>query len=283
MSKKLLVFGTGYTAQAFLKKAQGLFEEVLYTSRLPSSNPTIYFDGAAPLPSSILKGVTHLLISIPPIAGEDIVLKQHKFFISQNNFEWIGYLSTVGVYGNCHGKWVDETAEINPSSQRTLDRAKVEQEWLDLYHHHVLPVHIFRLAGIYGPNRSAIDSLLDNTAKAINKPGHVFSRIHVEDIAQTLIASIHNPQPGRIYNVSDNEPTSAYETLQYAAYLLGKDCPLAVPYEHAQLNEMLESFYKDCRRICNKRIKNELGIKLLYPTYREGLQAILYQRLRMSP
>ena len=229
------------------------------------------------LASDALAGVTHILISIPPNADQDPTLEWHKNDILKlKSLQWIGYLSTTGVYGNTDGKWVDETAPTNPTSPRSQSRLNAETEWLNLFHNNSVPVHIFRLPGIYGPGRSALDQVQSGRARRIEKQGHQFSRIHVADIANTIAQSIAHPNPGRIYNVCDNEAASPADVTAYACKLLGAPVPDAIPYEIAaqDMSLMALSFWQDNRRVDNTRMTSELEVQLKYPTYRDGLKAI---------
>jgi nucleoside-diphosphate-sugar epimerase len=188
---------------------------------------------------------------------------------------WVGYLSTTGVYGTRDGGWVDETAELRPSSARGKHRVEAETEWLDLGRRHGVPVHTFRLAGIYGPSHSAFDALRDGAAKRIDAGAQVFSRIHVDDIANVLLASMARPRPGAIYNVCDDEPAAQADVVAYAAKLLGVEPPPLVPLAEAGLSPMARSFYADNKRVSNALIKKELDVTLTHPNYRAGLAAIL--------
>ena len=192
-----------------------------------------------------------------------------------SSLEWIGYLSTVGVYGQQEGRWVDETTLPRPNSARTEARVQAEQAWLEFGRETGVPVQIFRLAGIYGPGRSVFDKLKAGTARRIKKDGQVFSRIHVEDIASVLEASIARPHAGAIYNVADDEPAAPDEVVAYAAKLIGVEPPPEIDFVEADLTPMARSFYEGSRRIGNQRIKSELGVTLRYPTYREGLASLL--------
>lgn len=236
------------------------------------------FDSEIPLadPLYMLRDVTHLLISTPPDDDGDPVFNIHaQEILTLKNLQWIGYLSTTGAYGDRGGGWVDETAEVRPTTKRGSRRALAEEQWLSLYHTHDLPVHVFRLAGIYGPGRSALDSVRAGVARRISKPGHAFSRIHVEDIVQVLLASIINPKSGEIYNLCDDVPAPSHEVIDYACTLLGLRSPDIIPFEKADLAPITLSFYTDNKRIRNDKIKNALGVRLKYPSYREGLQACL--------
>ena len=188
---------------------------------------------------------------------------------------WLGYLSTTGVYGDRTGGWVDETARLLPTGERGRRRVAAEQGWLQLWRDRGAPVHIFRLAAIYGPGRSAFDALRAGSAKRIDKPGQVFSRIHVEDLSNVLIASMERPRPGAVYNVCDDDPAPPEAVVAHAAELLGIAPPPLVPFEAAELSPMARSFYDDNKRVANRLLKTELGVILRYPDFRAGLAAIL--------
>lgn len=237
----------------------------------------VNFDRDHPLLPEDFAGTTHVLSSVPPDETGDPVLNgAWKTLVeARDTIRWIGYLSSTGVYGNHDGNWVDETTSVQPSSPRAERRAAAEASWLVLGREQDLPVHVFRLSGIYGPGRSVFDELRDGSAKRIVKPGHVFGRIHVDDIATTLAASIAQPNPGTIYNVTDDEPAAPADVMAYAASLIRVAPPREVPFEKAELSPMAASFWADNRRVSNVRIKRELGVKLAHPTYREGLHAVL--------
>lgn len=224
----------------------------------------------------VLKDTTHLLISTPPNDDGDPVFNIHKRDLKQlKNLQWVGYLSTTGVYGDRNGGDVAETDEIRPTSKRGSRRAKAEDQWLSLHKNNDLPVHIFRLSGIYGPGRSALDSVRAGVARRINKPGHAFSRIHVEDIVNILLRSIETPKAGEIYNVCDDEPAPSHEVIEYACNLLKRPVPPLVDFEDANLAPMTRSFYMDSRIVRNEKIKTELNVNLKYKNYREGLQGCM--------
>lgn len=236
------------------------------------------FDYEHPLadPLEALRGTTHLLISTPPDdQGDPAFLIHGDDILNTPGIEWVGYLSTTGVYGDRNGEWVDETAELRPTTKRGSRRAKAEEQYLSLFKNAGLPVHVFRLAGIYGPGRSALDSVRAGVARRINKPGHAFGRIHVEDIVQVLLASFAKPSPGRIYNVTDGNPVPSHEVIAYACELLGRTPPPMVDFENADLAPITRSFYMDNRRVHNKRIREELGVRLKYENYRLGLEGCL--------
>jgi nucleoside-diphosphate-sugar epimerase len=272
--RRLLIFGFGYTARALARRL-GPEWEVIGTSRSGETG-TVRFDRDRLLPPDAFAGVTHILISAPPDESGDPVLDRHDTDIGAvKELRWFGYLSTTGVYGTRDGGWVDEASELHPSNARSKRRVEVETAWHDLWRERAVPVHIFRLAGIYGPGRSAFDALRDGTARRINAGGQMFSRIHVDDIATVLLASIARPRPGAAYNVCDDEPAAQADVVAYAARLLGMEPPPLVPLAEAGLSPMAKSFYADNKRVSNALIKQELGVTLTYPDYRAGLAAIL--------
>ena len=222
-----------------------------------------------------LSQATHLLLSAGPEGeGGAPVLRRARAEIDAQaaRLTWAGYLSTTGVYGDHAGAWVDETTPLKPATSRGQLRVDAEAAWQEIKG---LPLHIFRLAGIYGPGRGPFAKVRNGTARRIIKPGQVFSRIHVEDIAQILAASIAQPNPGAIYNVCDNAPAPPEDVIGYAAELLGMPLPPAVNFEDADMSPMARSFYAESKRTRNILLKDELGVELLYPDYRLGLQALL--------
>ena len=284
--KRLFCFGYGFTASALGALLGPDGWSLAGTCRTPESCralvdmgvDAVLFSREAPLedPARSLAGTTHLLLSIPPDADGDPALDCHGTDVAAiEGLEWIGYLSTTGVYGDTSGAWVDESAIPSPSGARGRRRLQTERDWLALGDEHGLAVHIFRLAGIYGPRRNALAAVRRGEAKRIRKPGQVFSRIHVADIAQVLAASIAKPRAGTIYNVCDDEPAPAADVVAHACALLGVAPPPLTPLEEADLSPMARSFYADNRRVSNARIKAELGVTLRYPDYRAGLAALL--------
>jgi hypothetical protein len=283
----LFCFGLGYSALAFARLLGSEGWVVTGTSRSAEKTAQLralgvgaeLFDREMPLPAETLRGVTHILVSIPPDAPKasvDPVLAIHGGDITAfPGLRWLGYLSTTGVYGDRGGDWVDETSALVPTGERGRRRVIAEQGWLELWHSRGVPVHIFRLAAIYGPGRSPFAALRAGIAKRIDKPGQVFSRIHVEDLAQVLRASVAHPRPGAVYNVCDDEPAPPEAVVAYAAGLLGMPAPPLVPFEDAGLSPMARSFYDDNKRVRNALIKTDLGVALRYPDYRAGLAAIL--------
>ena len=280
---KLFCFGFGFSAQALARKLSGRAEHVTGTHTGPHGSPgrgitllTYRGDGARPEIREALHDATHVLVSIPPDLEGDVVLRQHGADLAAApSVAWIGYLSTVGVYGDAKGAWVDETHPTKPTSERSLRRIHAETAWLNFAEESGKRVEIFRLSGIYGPGRSVIDNLRAGTARRIIKHNQVFNRIHVDDIARVLAKAIDTPTQHRIYNVTDDEPAPPEDVVVYAAQLLGMEPPPAIPFEDAHLTGMAASFWAESKRIRNDRIRRDLGAELLYPTYREGLRAIL--------
>ena len=277
--KTLLSLGHGYSAQALAKRLLPQGWHIIGTTRSAAKAKALQASGIEPLlwPGTALAPAlarsTHLLSSIAPDAAGDPVLAKHGDEIAAARLQWAGYLSTTGVYGDHQGGWVDEDTPLAPSTQRGQHRVLAEQQWQALG----LPLHIFRLAGIYGPGRGPFAKVRDGSARRILKPNQVFSRIHVEDIAQTLAASIARPNPGQIYNVCDDDPAPPQDVIAHAATLLGLPIPPAVSWDQADMTPMARSFYAESKRVRNDRIKSELGIQLIHPDYRAGLKSLLSQ------
>jgi uncharacterized protein YbjT (DUF2867 family) len=283
---RLFAFGLGFSAQELAGRLARQGWEIAGTAREEGKVTRLRakgyhaarFAGEKDNPDlpALLQGTTHLLHSIPPGPDGDPVLAHYRDEIAKlGSLEWIGYLSTVGVYGDQQGRWVDETTDPKPNSARTEARVKAEQAWLDFGKEIDVPVHVFRLAGIYGPGRSVFDKLAVGIARRINKDGQVFSRIHVADIATVLEASIARPRAGAIYNVADDEPAAPGDVVAHAAAMIGVPAPPEVDFEDADLSPMARTFYQGSRRIGNRLIKSELGVTLRYPTYREGLSSLM--------
>jgi hypothetical protein len=282
---RLFCFGLGYSAETLAKRLAakgwsiaGTARDLANIERLRGEGyEVVRFTGEAgnAQMTELLAGATHLLHSIPPGPEGDPVLRHYRAGIARlPTLDWVGYLSTVGVYGNSAGAVVDESAQPHPNNERTRARVVAESAWLALGEEMGRPAQVFRLAGIYGPGRSALDKLRAGKARRIVKPGQVFNRIHVEDIASVLEASIARPRASAIYNVADDEPAPPEDVVTYAAELLGIEPPPEVPFEEADLTPMARSFYGDSRRISNALIKSELGVRLAYPNYRQGLKAL---------
>ena len=279
MNKILLSLGHGYSAQALTTRLLPKGWTILATHRNPDQADSLRAQGVTPLQWPIdfetsLQGVTHVLSSIRPDDDGDPVLRAGRSALqaAAPNLEWVGYLSTTGVYGDMDGGWVDEDTPLDPGGFRGKMRVEAEAEWSAVPD---LPLHIFRLAGIYGPGRGPFAKLRRGTARRIIKKNQVFSRAHVEDIAQVIEASMLAPNPGRIYNVCDDTPAPPQDILAYAAELLGMKPPPEIPFEEAEMSPMARSFYSDSKRVRNTRIKEELGVVLKYPNYRDALKAML--------
>jgi nucleoside-diphosphate-sugar epimerase len=280
----LLCFGLGYSARVLAKRALAGGWRVHGTSRTDAGaarlqeagfETSVFGDGQyVPDNALAVAKATHLLVSVPPEDAGDPVLHAFAEAIANGPAHWIGYLSTVGVYGDHQGQWVDEDSELRPVSARSRRRVVAEQAWLEFGQRTGKAVHIFRLAGIYGPGRGAIDNIRAGTARRLDKPGQVFNRIHVEDIATVLEASIVQPRAGAIYNVTDLEPAPPQDVVAFAAGLLGAATPPLIPFETADLSEMARSFYGENKRVSSALVIAELGVSFAYPTYREGLAAI---------
>lgn len=284
INNNLLCLGAGYTAKTMMDKFPaklmwGTTRSVDKTEEISDAGSIpVIFTGEQPSPdlAEIISLAENILISISPKENGDPVLLHHlKDLLRNTNLNWIGYLSTVGVYGNHDGKWVDETSETLPMSERAKWRKQAEDQWLELARSEHMPVHIFRLPGIYGPGRGPLEKLKQGKARRINKEGQVFNRAHVEDIATVLNASLNQPNNGAIYNIADDEPAPPQDVLAYGAELIGVDVPPLIEFEDATMSSMAKSFYSDNKRVSNKRIKQELDIELKYPTYREGLKGCL--------
>jgi len=287
MAHTILSFGHGYSAQALSRILLPQGWQITGTTRSEVKAEALADQGVVPLifpgdgdgdgdgdVADAIAQASHLLISAGPDASGDPVLNAVGDMISARarQFEWVGYLSTTGVYGDHQGAWVDENTPLTPSTRRGQWRKDAEEAWQAVPG---LPLHIFRLAGIYGPGRGPFAKVRDGTARRIVKTGQVFSRTHVEDIAQVLAASIAQPAPGTAYNICDDDPAPPQDVIAHAAELLGAPVPPAIPFETAEMTPMARSFYAESKRVRNDRIKTELGVKLLYPTYREGLAALL--------
>jgi nucleoside-diphosphate-sugar epimerase len=278
----LVTLGHGYSARA-LAASLGPGWRVVGTTRSAEKADALRRDGVAPVlwddavaVGEAIDAATHLLVSLAPDAEGCPALGAHREAIkAARRLVWVGYLSTTGVYGDRDGAWVDERAPLAPVNARSRWRVEAEEAWLALGRERPVAVQVFRLAGIYGPGRSALDRLREGRAQRIVKAGQVFSRIHVEDIAQVLRASMASPNPGAVYNVADDEPAPPQDVIAYAADLLGLTPPPEIPFEAADLSPMARSFYAESKRVANARIKEELGVRLRYPDYRAGLAAIL--------
>jgi nucleoside-diphosphate-sugar epimerase len=281
---RLFVFGVGFSSKAFIEEVRARFDWIGGTTRSGEKAQALKEMGIEPFLfdgetkgdgiSEALGSATHVLVSIAPNEAGDPVLKLHAEDLAAGKPEWIGYLSTVGVYGDHDGAWVDEDTPCKPVSKRSVQRVAAEQSWLDFAGKNDLPVQIFRLSGIYGPGRNAFENFRKGTARRLVKPGQVFNRIHVADIAGALSAAMQKPST-RIFNVTDDEPCPPQDVVAHAAGLLGVEPPPEIPFETAELSPMARSFYGENKRVSNRRIKDELGYAFRYPDYRVALKALL--------
>lgn len=278
----------GYTAQALAHQLSPAEWRIAGTSRDAGVRQAmaargweiLFFADDQPLLdfASALADTTHLLSSVPPDdAGDPVIAAHGNELAAMKGLQWVGYLSTTGVYGDRGGGEVDEWSDRIPASRRGRRRVMAEDAWLGLWREHGIPVHIFRLAGIYGPGRNALETVRQGRARRIRRPGQIFGRVHLDDIVQTLMASIGRPNPGAAYNLSDDEPAPPDEVIAYACELLGVDPPPLQDFDAVKdsLSPMALSFYGESKRVSNRRIKEELGIRLKWPTYREGLKGLL--------
>jgi nucleoside-diphosphate-sugar epimerase len=288
--KTLLCFGLSYTAQHYLAAYGARFEQVWGTvrdqnraaelnARAKGNMRALTFGGTS-VSDDLQEAAAQadaILVSIPPDERGDPVLAVCGSLLTHSRqIRTIVYLSTIGVYGNHDGAWIDENADCRPSEQRNRQRLMAERGWQGISARSGLPVAILRLAGIYGPGRNALENLQHGTAKRICKPGHVFNRIHVADIAQAIDAAFDRRANG-IFNIADDEPSPPGDPIAYAAKLLGFEPPPKISFDQARssMNEMAASFYLDVKRVSNVKLKTVLGVKLTYPTYREGLSALM--------
>jgi nucleoside-diphosphate-sugar epimerase len=268
-----LMLGHGYSAAALAARLPDW--RVLGTTRTPGA---AFGPGVEAVPwadagamDAAIAGAEAILVSIPPADGKDPALQRYGQALGKARAKWVGYLSATAVYGDRQGGWVDETSALEPVTERGRWRVASEAAWATSG----LPVQIFRLAGIYGPGRSPLDRLREGRAHRVVKAGQIFSRIHVDDIAAALLASMARPDPGRVYNLADDLPAPPQDVIAFAAELLGLPVPPEVPFEAAELSPMARSFYAESKRVANGRVKAELGLRLAHPDYRAGLRAIL--------
>ena len=274
--RTLVTLGHGYSAAALAASLAGW--RVVGTTRSPEKAAAMRAAGVEPVDwadraavDRAIAAADALLASLPPAADGDPVIARHADALAGTRAEWAGYLSTTGVYGDRRGGWAGEEDALEPSGERGRRRVAAEAAWTATG----LPVHHFRLAGIYGPGRSVLDRLRAGRAQRVVKPGQLFSRIHVADIAAVLAASLARPDPGRAYNVADDLPAPPEIVIDYAAGLLGMRVPPTVAFEDAQLPPLARSFWQESKRVANRRIKEELRVSLAYPDYRSGLRAVL--------
>ena len=282
---RLLVFGCGYSARLFVDLHGDGFDAVDVTARSGETAAALAADGltahvfdgspASATLASAARAATHVLVSVPTDAEGDPTLRgAGDALAAATNLAWIGYLSTIGVYADAGGGWVDETTPPHAENDRARRRIEAEQAWLAFGRARDAATQIFRLAGIYGPGRSAVDNLLAGSARRLVKPGQVFNRIHVDDIAAAVAAGVARPHVGPVINVTDDEPTPPQDVIAYAAGLLGLETPPDIPFETADISPMARSFYASNKRVANRVLREGLGVELSFPTYREGIAAL---------
>jgi nucleoside-diphosphate-sugar epimerase len=282
MTNRFFVFGLGFSGREIARQLLEHGWQVAGTTRsgeaMDLPGVTVHaFDRDHPLPESALEGTTALLSAVPPDGdGDPVTDRMGAAIAALPGLRWAGYLSTTGIYGDHGGGWVDEDTPPAPTLERARRRIQAEDSWQALG----LPLRIFRLAGIYGPGRSAIDTVRQGNARRIVKPGQVFSRIHVEDIAAAVLASLERPTATGVFNLCDDDPAPPQDVIAHACALLRVTPPPEIPWEHAAatLSPMALSFYSDNKLVSNIRIKRDLGLSLRYPSYRDGLRAILEQK-----
>jgi dTDP-D-glucose 4,6-dehydratase len=279
MMNKVTIFGHGYVSRFLIETFSRLGWTIVCTSRkidigMPIKNENLtlinFFDPAL---SSILQSSNIILSTVPPEKNVDPVLYEYQDIIAQKKslVQWIGYLSSTSVYGNHEGSWIDETTPCNPSNEKARCRLEIEREWLNIYESFNLPVHVFRLSGIYGPGRNCLEDIIKGKDFTIVKKDHYFSRIHIEDICQLILKSINYPTPGEIYNISDNEPAPLHVVQQFGAKILGKYELKEIMEEKAKISEDLKKFFMDNKKVNSKKIIKKLGVNLIYPNYQYGL------------
>jgi nucleoside-diphosphate-sugar epimerase len=285
----LICFGLGYSAQHFVENFGQKFDRIVGTVRgaeraaALNAHPSgrlnaLIFDGSTATPDlrSAIAEADAALVSVPPDENGDPVLRAcGEVLAHAQRLRGIIYLSTIGVYGDRGGAWVDETTPPQPGATRSRERLAAEQAWLDFGTRRGIAVAILRLAGIYGLGQNALVQIASGKARRIVKPGQVFNRIHVGDIAQAIDAGFARGESG-IFNVADNEPTPPADPIVFAAQLMGVEPPAEIPFDQAAptMSPMALSFWQECRRVKNDKLKRELGVSLRYPTYREGLRAL---------
>lgn len=286
MTKRLFIFGLGYSGLeiARLAKTQGWTVAGTVTGtekarRLGADGIEAHvFDGTAPLPAAAFGDSSHVVCTIAPGKAGDPALRLCGPLLKRA--PWLGYLSTTGVYGDHGGGWVDEETPPRPGQPRSLERLAAERGWQAMALEAGARLAIFRLPGIYGPGRSTLDQVMAGTARRIDKPGQFFSRAHVADIATAVVKAMTTPHANGLYNIADDLPVATGEVVAFACELLGLPVPPLIPWAEAAptMSDMARSFYSESRRVRNDKMKRELGVVLAYPTYREGLTAILKAR-----
>ena len=286
MNKKniLLIFGFGYTAKFMCQKFSKKNWEVFCTTRfkekakeIKSLNATpVFFDDEEKI-ESVLSKNSYILSTAPPENSKDPVVENYGHLLKKNSerVKWAGYLSTTSVYGDKKGEWVTEDTELEPNLERSISRVAAENSWIKLGENLLIKTVIFRLAGIYGPGRSLVDRLMkDEDVYIVDKPAHLFNRIHVDDIVGAIEMAISSKSEAKIFNLSDDLPAKQLDVAKFAASLLKRKSPQTVSLESDLVSEMARSFYKEEKKVSNTRLKDELGYKLVFPSFKEGLFSI---------
>ncbi len=280
--KRLLIMGFGFSSEAITKRARETFAEISGTTRSARKKERLNAQGIGGLIfgageedeklHEAIASATHLLVSIGPDENGDPVLNALSDVLAKaGNLEWIGYLSTVGVYGDHDGEWVDETTVPRPVSQRSIERVAAEESWQEFARNRGLPLAIFRLSGIYGPGRNAFMNMDKGTARRLVKPGQVFNRIHREDIGEAVYQAMTR-SIGGIFNITDDEPAPPQDVVTHAFELAGREPPPETDFETAELSPMARSFYGENKRVSNARSKEVLGMTYRWPDYRTSLK-----------
>jgi len=274
--RHLIVFGVGYTGAALLREASRIGLRATGVSRSPDGTAVEFGDAAG-----LIAEATHLIATAPPAENGDPVLARYAAAIAASpTLRWLGYMSTTGVYGDHGGAWVDEATPPAPRSDRARRRVAAEERWREIAAGRALD--LFRLAGIYGPGRSVLDDLREGRARRVRKPGHVFGRIHRDDIVHAVLAAVQQDLPPwvRVLNLSDNEPAESADVTAEAARLLDQPPPPALPFDEAApgMSAMARSFWDEDRKVASRATQAALGIAWRYPSYREGLAAILAEQ-----
>ena len=281
----IFCFGFGQVAKNFIKKLNTKKIKINLTVTSRENSGKKVFDGIKynsfqfsedSFDKNLIKNLessNYILVSIAPVNGEDIVIKNFQNIFKLKNFKWLTYLSATSVYGDHKGEWVDEESKTNPTSSTGLQRLKAEKLWIELARNQNLPIQIFRLSGIYSHESNVLKRLKTGDAKIIKKKNQFFSRIHVEDIAGVLFKSLEQLKAKEIYNISDDRPASSEELILYGSKLLKMELPAIIQLKSIE-SEMVKNFYKDSKKVNNKKMKDIFNFKLKFPTYVEGLNDI---------
>ena len=281
----IFCFGFGQVAKNFIKKINSKNLDITLTVTSRESSSKKVFDGVAydsfqfsedSFDKRLIKNLEssdYILVSIAPINGKDIVIKNFQNILEGKKVKWLTYLSATSVYGDHKGEWVDEKSKTTPTSSTGIQRLKAEQSWMELAKNQNLPIQIFRLSGIYSHESNVLKRLKSGSAKIIKKDNQFFSRIHVEDIAELLFKSLDQFKTKEIYNISDDRPASSEEVILYGSKLLKIEPPAIIELKSIE-SEMTRNFYKDSKKVNNKKMKDIFNFKLKFPTYIEGLNYI---------